>query len=162
VGKETGDRRQKSPLAVVRKQLEAYAKRGVFQSFSPVGDGEFRFEWLWGRPFVLRFDPAKATLTFVDVLPEVAKSSDIETEIKAFLVEAASPQRLAHRRLDPKRAIVRYTSRGGTGSLAFRIVGGDFEYGVQQAMNVVNELFLELLNLRWREYLVEHYQVSDE
>jgi hypothetical protein len=129
----------------------------VFQAFSPI-EGGYRFQWLWGRPFEIRFDPEKSILTFAGVLPGVVRGEELESEIKAFLVDIASPERREHRRLDPKRTKVRYSK----GDLVFRIVNGDLDYGVQHAMNVVNELFLDVLNLRWRDYLVEHYLVSDE
>jgi len=163
---KTGDRRQESAARVVARQLEVYARRGVFRSFSPIGveDGKhtFRFVWLWNQPFSISLDEARRTLLFEDLLPRVPPRGELESAIKTFLEGFDSPDRPEHRRLDPRRATVRYTSRRGTGSLAFRIAAGDFEYGVQQAMNVVNELFLEFLNMHHREYLVEHYQVSDE
>jgi hypothetical protein len=153
-------------VRVVGRQLETYARRGVFRSFSRTGfaDGKatFRFVWLWNQPFSISLDEARCTLRFEDLLPGVPARGELEGEIKTFLERIAAADRPEHRRLDPKRATVRYTSRRGTGSLAFRIADGDFEYGVQQAMNVVNELFLEFLNLHRRDYLVEHYQVSDE
>ena len=151
---------------MVGRQLEIYARRGVFRSFSRTGfaDGKatFRFVWLWNQPFSISLDETRRTLRFEDVLPGVPARGGLESEIKTFLQRIASQDRPEHRRLDPKRATVRYASRRDTGSLAFRIAAGDFEYGVQQAMNVVNELFLEFLNMHHRDYLVEHYQVSDE
>jgi hypothetical protein len=164
--KKTGARRQDSGAATVRRQLEQYAERGVFRSFSHIsstaGKSEYRFSWLWNQPFHFSFDEKRKTLTFRKLLPNLPVGSQIETAVRAFLDDLASPQRPEHRRLDPARIVIRYSNQRGTASLAFRVQDTNFEFAVQRAMDVVNELFLMFLNATYPEYLVETFGLPEE
>jgi hypothetical protein len=153
-------------LGVVRAELERYAQRGVFRSFSekpgPKGSTEFRFNWLWNLPFCLQFDPARRAIVFRKLLPNVAAGSDLNAALKAFLEECASADRPEHRRIDPKRLAIEYSNRRGSVTLTFIVARGQYEYGVRRAINLVNELFVGFLNLRYPRYMVSSFDLPEE
>jgi len=159
-------KKTKSGAAIVQTELAKYAERGVFRSFSHIsstaGKSEYRFSWLWNQPFHFSFDEKRKTLTFRKLLPNLPVGSPIETAVRAFLVDLASPHRPEHRRLDPARIVIRYSNQRGTASLAFRVQDTNFEFAVQRAMDVVNELFLMFLNATYPEYLVETFGLPEE
>lgn len=146
--------------------LSEYAERGVFRSFSEVagraGKTEFRFYWLFNLPFQLAFDESRGELVFRKLLPGIAAGSQIEKELKAFLDELSSEDRVPHRRLDLKKTTLRYANQRGTVALKFRVLDGDCEYGTRRAVNLVNEVFLSFLNVRFPEYMIEKFKLSDE
>jgi len=160
----------KDPLAVISRQLESYAKRGVFRSFSCTGvsttragvegGAEFRFAWLWNLPFNLTYDRKRKAISFPQLFPNL--SGAIEAELKAFLRKLSSRARPEHRRLDPRRVKVRYTNCGNAGSLAFMVAGNHYEYAVKKALNSVHEIFVGFLNLRHGEYMRENLRVTEE
>jgi hypothetical protein len=156
---------RKKPLSIVRAELERYAERGVFGSFSETdasnGSVDFRFNWLWKLPFHLTFDPARHAITFRKLLPDVEPGSDLDAGVKAFLKDCWSADRPEHRRIDRDRLTVSYTNRRGTASLTFRVLG-DYEYAVRRAMNLVNELFVGFLNLRYPEYMIKAFRLPEE
>ncbi len=151
---------------MVSRQLETYAQRGVFRSFSQVGargqQAEFRFHWLWNLPFHLTFDGERRAFSFRRLLVNVAPGSELDLGIKSFIKDCCSPERPAHRRLDPKRLAVRYANRRGTVTVTFVVVGNDYEYGVKKAINLVSELFIGLLNARYPEYLTENFGLPED
>jgi len=157
---------RKKPLVVVRTELERYAERGVFGSFSETvaksGSVEFRFNWLWKLPFHLTFDSKPQTLTFKKLLPDVEPGSDLDAGLKAFLKDCSSAERPEHRRIDRERVSVRFSNRRGAVSLTFRVTGFDYEYAVNRAINLVNELFVGFLNLRYPEYMIKAFRLPDE
>ena len=150
----------------VKQVLASYAERGVFRSFSQVtgekGTAAFRFHWLWNLPFHLTFDPVTATLSFRKLLPGIPRGAQLETELKTFLGEFSGTARPEHRRIDPARLSLRYSNQRGTVALTFRILGNDYEYGVRKAVNVVNEIFLEFLNVRFPEYMAAKFKLPEE
>jgi hypothetical protein len=161
------------PLAVMSGQLNSYAERGVFRSFSRsrTGDGtragrqagnadraEFRFSWLWNLPFHLTFDRRKKAITFPQLFPNVSKGSELETELKAFIRKLSSRDRPEHRRLDPQRITVRYSNRADSGSLAFLIAGNHYAYAVKMALNIVHEIFVGFLHA---DYLRDNLRVEE-
>ncbi len=164
--KESGAKGKDSALAVVRRELEQYAERGVFRSFSPIsssnGKTEFQFSWLWNKPFHLGFDEKRKTLTFRRLLPNLPVGSPIETGVRAFLESVASSERPEHRRLDPARVVIQYSNQRGTASLAFRVLDADFAHGVQRTMDIVNEVFLMFLGPRYPEYLVATFNLPED
>jgi hypothetical protein len=158
--------KRSQPLGVVRGELERYAQRGVFRSFSETsgskGSAEFRFNWLWNLPFRLSFDPGRRAILFKGLLPGVKAGSELDRGLKAFLAECSSADRPEHRRIDPKRVAVQYLNRRSTVSLEFVVARGQYEYGIKRAINLVNELFIGFLNLRHPEYLVVHFGLPEE
>jgi hypothetical protein len=147
-----------APLSVVHAILHEYAQRGVFGSFHQDGP-RFRFTWLWNLPFQLHFDARRRTLTFPALLP---KAAALEAGLRRFIRDCCSKERLEHRRVDPKRLKVTCVRRAGAISLTCQIQGGDYEYAVKKAMNLVSEVFLTFLNTEHHEYLVEHFQRPED
>jgi hypothetical protein len=165
----------KDPLAVITRQLESYAERGVFRSFSRIPTArqvgtqtsaadraEFRFSWLWNLPFLMTYDRKRKAIVFPRLFPNVCTGSDLESELKAFIRKLSSRDRPEHRRLDPRRITVRYSNRGNSGSLAFLVAGNHYEYAVKKALNSVHEIFVGFLNVRHAEYMRENLRVPEE
>ena len=146
----------------IRRALETYAKRGVFRSFSESREGEFRFHWLWNAPFVMTVDERSGALVFPKLLPGMQPESELESDVKRFLAACSSPERLEHRRLDPRQLTVTYSNRGGKGTLRFRIKTTDYETATRQAVQLVNELFVSHLSTHHPSYLVEHFRVPED
>src|SRR5690242_10277961 len=150
-----------SGLGQIHRELERYARRGVFRSFSRAGD-EFHFDWLWGLPFHLTFDRQAGALTFYKLLPEVTPGSDLARGLRAFVRGLHSPGRPPHRRIDPKRVGVRYSNRHGNVTLAFVIAGSDHQYAVRMALAAVNEILAGYLSLHHPEYMAENFRLPME
>lgn len=154
------------PLAVVSDQLKTYARRGVFRSFSQTrADGkqaEFRFYWLWNLPFHLSFDGKRKTLSFKNLLPGVVAGSELNTKLKAFIKGRCADDQPEHRQLDPKRVSIRYSNLRGNVSVTFLVVENDYEYGVKKALNLVNEVFVGFLNVRFPEYMAQHFRRQED
>jgi hypothetical protein len=163
------------PLAVISRELESYAERGVFNSFSRIpaarpartqtsaaDRAEFRFSWLWNLPFQLTFERRKKAISFPQLFPNINPGSELEAELKAFIRKLSSRDRPEHRRLDPRRIRVRYSNRGNSGSLAFLVAGNHYQYAVKKALNSVHEIFVGFLNVGHAEYMRENLQVTEE
>jgi hypothetical protein len=165
----------KDPLAVISRQLESYAERGVFHSFSRIpaaipgrtqtsaaDRAEFRFSWLWNLPFQLTFEKRKKAISFPQLFPNINPGSELEAELKAFVRKLSSPDRPEHRRLDPQRVRVRYSNRGNSGSLAFLVAGNHYEYAMKRSLNSVHEIFVGFLNVHYAEYMRENLRIPEE
>jgi len=150
-----------SGTKAVRASLEAYASRGVFRGLSVKSDSEFVFTWLTERPMKFRFDTAKKTMRFRDLLPNVEADSHLYKDVKAFLDERKSDELPQHRRIDSKRAEVALTRRNGSVSLALKVKRSDYDYGVNKIVNLVHDLFVHLHQSHF-EYLTENFNVSQE
>ena len=159
-------RPQIPPLALVNGQLQAYARRGVFRSFSQTRaegmQGEFRFYWLWNLPFCLTFDARRKALSFKNLLPDVPPRSALNAELKAFIKDQSSRWRLEHRRLDPNRLSVRYSNMQGTVGITFLVMQGDYQYGVKKALSLINEIFVGFLNVNFPEYTAAHFHKRED
>lgn len=160
------------PLALVNSELESYARRGVFRSFSQTGGnanrGEFRFFWLWNLPFHLTVDARRKTLSFKNMLPNVPVDSELNTSLKRLVKlrssiskqkEEGDPE---HRQLDSKRISIRYSNRRGHVSLIFTVTGNEYQYAVQKALNLVNEIFVGVLTVRFPEYMARHFRRQED
>ncbi|HEY6274187.1 MAG TPA: hypothetical protein VIX19_19565 [Terriglobales bacterium] len=151
---------------IVSDQLETYARRGVFRSFSQTRtDGrqaDFRFYWLWNLPFHLSFDGKRKTLLFKNLLPGVPARSELNTSLKSFIEGFCSKDQPEHRRLDPQRISIRYSNLRGNVSISFLVVADDYEYGVKKALNLINEIFVGFLNVQFPEYAVEHFHRRED
>jgi hypothetical protein len=150
-----------SCAAVVSRELQRYAARGVFRAFSRTGD-EFHFHWLWDLPFHLTFDRKAGVLAFKKLLPNIPAGSALEASLKEFLKGFGSSERPAHRRIDPERVSVRYANRRGTITLSFVISGDNHEYAVRKVLQLVNEVFLGFLHLHYPEYMAENFRLPLE
>jgi hypothetical protein len=157
---------QDRPLDIISRQLETYAQRGVFRSYSQNGSREhemvFRFYWLWNLPFHVIYHNKRKALEFHKLFPNVIPGSDVEKELKTFIKEASSADRPEHRRLDPRRVTARYRNRRNTGSLEFQIAGNHYECAVKQALNLVSEIFVGFLNVRHPEYMMKNFRMPEE
>jgi hypothetical protein len=131
----------------------------VFRSFSEArtrgGGVEFRIVWLGSSVFRLVFDPAKNTLTYRDLLPDVRAGSDLHVGIRSFLEELQSRDRPSHRRLDAKRMKVRCIHSGGKVSIQFVILKREYRYGVRRSLEHLQEMFTSFLGVYHPEYMGE-------
>lgn len=159
-------KRTVDPSAAVRKVLRDYANRGVFRSFSESdqrgGIAEFKFIWLSDIPINLRWNRRTSTLTFFDFLPEIPARSAMYSDLKDFVRARTSPKVPAHRRIDPRRAQVGYTNRGGNVSIRLKVKGTDYRYGANRAINLISEIYMGFLHNRYYDYLVQNFGVPDE
>jgi hypothetical protein len=150
----------------VNGQLQTYARRGVFRSFSQTQaegmQGEFRFHWLWNLPFCLTFDANRKALSFKNLLPDVPPRSPLNSELKAFIKEQSSRRRPEHRRLDPNRLSVSYSNMQGTVSITFLMMEDDYQYGVKKALSLINEIFVGFLNVNFPEYTAAHFHNRED
>lgn len=153
-------------LAVVHHQLQAYAQRGVFRSFSQTRAGgvqaEFRFYWLWNLPFHLRFDGKHKTISFKNLLPGVPARSELNDRLKSFIKDFSASDQPPHRRLDPKRVSIRYSNQRGNITITFVVAKNEYEYGVKKALNLINEMFVGFLNVHFPEYTVQHFRRPED
>lgn len=152
--------KRQGSVALVTAILEGYAAKGVFRGFSALpaerGKAAYRMIWHYERPFQLALDVPGKTLRFADLLPGVPANSPMYKELKAFLKERQSTDVPEHRRVNPAKARIRVTNRGGSVSLAFSVTGGDFEYAARKIIHIVHEIFLVfLIDGNYYEYLVE-------
>ena len=135
-----------SPIEVVAETLENYARRGVFRGFSrgPVKNGKaaFRVVWHRDRVFDFVFDANRGTMRFPLVLPGVPADSKMYSDLKEFIKSRQSGVLPDHRRIDAKKAQVGSYIRSGNVSLTLTVRNGDYQYGAQKLINLVNEIFL--------------------
>ena len=153
-------------LAIVSDQLESYARRGVFRSFSQTDAGgaraEFRFYWLWNLPFQLHFDGKRKTISFKNLLPGVAAGSELNSRLKSFITDLSASDQPEHRRVDPKRVSIRYSNRRGNVTITFVVAKNEYEYGVKKALNLISEMFVGFLNVHFPEYTVQHFRRPED
>ncbi len=113
--------------------------------------------WHYDRPFQLVLDVPAKTLRFANLLPGIPANSAMYKALKAFLKERQSTDVPEHRRVNPAKARIQVTNRGGAVSLAFSVIGGDFEYAARKIIHIVHEIFLVfLIDGNYYDYLVEH------
>lgn len=152
-------------VAIVRKTLEQYADRGVFGSLverpSKNGKNNFEFVWLHSRRYTFIVDGEKGVLTFKDCLPNVSAKSELYGGIKDFVKARSDSKLLAHRRIDPKRAVVSCTNRRGKVSLAIDVKRNQYAYGTKKLINLLHETFV-MLDQCFTEYLYEHFDLPEE
>jgi hypothetical protein len=113
-------------------------------------------------PFHLTFDRKSAALIFPDLLPNVPARSDLELGLKKFVRAFSTADRPLHRRIDPAKLEVRCSNRRGAVTLRFMIAGGDSEYAVSKALQIVNEVFLGYLSLHHPEYMADSFELPLE
>ncbi|MBZ5559790.1 MAG: hypothetical protein LAO77_21185 [Acidobacteriia bacterium] len=152
--------------AVVLDAFQHYAARGSFRSLTAVSAAsktELRFIWLRDVAFRVVFDPARRTLTFVDMLPAIAPRSEMDRSLRAFVKLHASLAVPEHRRVDPRRVAVKVINRGGAASVTCSFKTRDVSYGVRKAVHLAHDILQDFLNDgRYIHYCVEHFNVSPE
>ena len=150
-----------NPLIIIRKTLQAYADRGIFRGFSEVKPGRFKFVWVIHHQMELNVDIPKKELRFKQLLPGVAAGSELSSELKKFIQQKHDSDLPEHRRIDPQKAEVSTSIRGGFVSLALKVKGQEYAYGVNKIVNLVHELFVYLREVH-PDYLVENFDVPQE
>lgn len=152
-------------LAEVRARLQAYADRGVFRGFAeqPSRRGRYRFSFLWlaPSPFTLSYDPSSGALTFRDLLPNVPARSPLAAALRRFVRGRAADGLPEHRRVDPRRAAVGCSIRRGRMTIEVVARPGQHGYGVNRAVNLVNEVFVHLQTY-FPEYMWENFDAPQE
>ncbi len=152
-------------LTAVRAEIRTYVDRGLLREFREkqgrAGWCQWEFVWLTPRPFVLRYDPSPATLTFRDLLPGIGRAPAMTAAVEAFVAGRSAAALPAHKRIDRSRASVRWVKRRGQLSLVVGIKRREYKYAVNKAFNLVNELFV-LLGRSYAPYLEDHFGISKE
>lgn len=160
-------KRAQAHIEAVAETLENYARRGVFRGFSrgAVGKDKAAFRMVWHRDRVFDFilDLRNNTMRFPVVLPNVPASSEMYSELKAFITSRHSDKVPAHRRIDSRKAQVRPYNRGGNVSLTLTVVDGEFEYCARTLINLVHEIFMVfLIDGSYYEYMVETFDLDPD
>lgn len=158
-------RRPLQAIESVRQGLQAYADRGIFRGFSEraATGGKHRFRFLYStrRPIDLVYEPATGTLTFANLLPAVPARSNLDEGLRRFIEGRTSPALPPHRAIDPKRVTVACVRQRGHVSVRLRVGPGHEAYGVNRAVNLLHEIFVEL-NIAFPEYLWEQFGAPQE
>jgi hypothetical protein len=146
----------------VTAALQQYADRGVFRGFRASSEGRgrigYQFLWLTRRPMHASVD-RRGVLAFPAVLPQAPQV--IVAQLKSMVAERSTKSVPDHKRLDGRRAKFACTVRKGDFSLSVAIRGGNHEYAVSKALNLVNEMFVAL-HEGHPEYPVQHFGISQE
>jgi hypothetical protein len=154
-------------IAAVSAILRSYAERGVFRGFAHVaetrGRAVFKIEWHRNRSFELHFDPAAGTLHFPSVLPAVPARSPMDRHFRKFAASRQSEEVVAHRRIDPARAELRCTNRGGSLGVTIEAHDGDIDYATRKLIHFVHEVYLDFLyDGRYHEYMIETFDLDPD
>ncbi|MBZ5611827.1 MAG: hypothetical protein LAP38_26500 [Acidobacteriia bacterium] len=137
----------------------------MFRGFSPgpVKNGRAAFKILWHRDrlFDLIVDTRNRRMSFPLLLP--AFDASMTRELNAFIATRQSKDVPEHRRIDPKKATVRASNRGGNAGLTLALKGGDYEYGIRKLIHLVHEIFLTFLaEGRYYQYQVDTFELDPD
>ena len=128
--------------------LEGYANNGVFRGFSVSkatrNGAKYTIVWHYDCRFELVFKAAERTLTLRRGLTSIRSSSPMYRELQSFVEDLHSPERPAHRRIDPVRTRLHLSNRAGDVSIKINL-GKDLEYGTRKFIHGVNEIFVVFL-----------------
>lgn len=134
---------------IVGVALRGYAARGVFRSLSDGTRHAARttFTLLWHHGLTFRFvvDQAESTVAFPALLPAVPARSAMARELKAFLEPFQTAAVPEHRRIDPRKARLQLTFRGGAASLGLVVKNREFEYATRRLVHLAQEVYLVFL-----------------
>jgi hypothetical protein len=155
----------KGPLTVIRTSLQTYADRGVFRGFAEArgtqGKRNFTFLWLTRRPMLLTVDIKNGVLRFANLLPNVPATGELYSSLKRFLNDRYDRKLPAHRRIDRKRAEIVCQNRLGNVSVALRVAGNQYGYGLNKIVNLVHEIFVHLNDV-YADYMYEAFDAPQE
>ena len=150
------------PIESVAAVLENYANRGTFKGFSR-GKSSFKILWHRDQIFHLILDTRQKTLRFPTVLPKVPAQTSMYREFKEFVESRHSPGLPEHRRIDPKKAIVRPSNRGGNVALTVTVKNGGYEYATRKLIHLVHEVYLVFLyDGRYYDYLIKTFDLDPD
>ena len=132
---------RKTPAAVVRDGLKAYAERGVFQDLreTQAGQGKTRFEFrLVDAPVTVELAERDRTLVIRNMLRQVPAGmyADLQRFLAALFDRGLPP----HRRLDRRSADARFVKRRGQVSLVVTVKGGRYRYAVEKLVSLIGWL----------------------
>lgn len=155
--------------AIVRGVLQEYADRGVFRAFRELeaSNGRAEFEILCfpftERPFKLVYQDKPRTLVFKSLLADMPARSEMYRSFKSFMQERSAPELEEHRRIDPERAELKWSNRLGNVNVSLHVKGDQHEYATRKAINLLTDLFLDLLTESpYYEYMAEHYNMPED
>jgi len=119
--------------------------------------------WHRDRFFELILDPPRKTLRFPVVLPEVPANSSMDREYKEFVKSRSDARLPEHRRIDPKKAVVKPLNRSGNVGLTVTVKRGDYEYATRKLIHLVHETFMVFLyDGRYYDYLIETFDLDPD
>lgn len=153
------------PLEQVGGILQNYANRGLFRGFSPGAMSSsravFKMVWHLEQRFELIVDLGRNTLRVPVVLP--AAPLEIYREFKRFVESRQSAGLPEHRRIDPAKAAVRCSSRGGNVSLTVTVGDGGYEYAARKLIHLIHETYLDfLLDAKCYDYRIETFNLDPD
>ena len=148
-------------LAAVRKKLEWYAERGIFQSYEERQGTEFHFVWLQDFSVTLVCNLARGTLILRDLHPEIPARSALDADLRRFVISRHDPGLPAPRRIDPKRAGLRCFNRNGKLSVELEVHNHQYRYATTKAVTLAQDLF-NYLSAEHVEYMWETFNLPEE
>jgi hypothetical protein len=164
--------RRRSPpierqIVAIADLLQSYADRGVFRGCSePRRHGhriEFTIVWHYDRPCRFVVDTRARTVSFPDLLPDMQSGSLMMKELREFLASATSSELPVHRRIDPKRGMLRASVRDAHAQLTMRVMSSDYEYCARRLVHVAQEVFIVFLREGpYYDYRVESLGVDPD
>ena len=154
---------------IVRDVLQDYADRGVFRGFREVVGRKqsIVFEILCfpftQRPFQLVYSENPASLIFKPLLQGMPARSDMYRQFKSYMNERTSTELPEHRRIDPDRVELKWSNRQGDVNVALNINGQNHEYATRRAINLLTDVFLDLLTESpYYEFMEENFDMPED
>ena len=129
---------RKTPAAVVRDGLKAYAERGIFRDFreTQARQGRTRFEFrVADAPVTVELAERDRTLVVRDMLRHVP--AGMHADLQRFLAALFDRDLPPHRRLDRRSADARFVRRRGQVSLIVTVKGGRYRYAVDKLVSLM-------------------------
>ena len=129
---------RKTPAAVVRDGLKAYAERGIFRDFreTQARQGRTRFEFrVADAPVTVELAERDHTLVVRDMLRHVP--AGMHADLQRFLAALFDRDLPPHRRLDRRSADARFVRRRGQVSLVVTVKGGRYRYAVDKLVSLM-------------------------
>ena len=155
--------------AIVREVLQDYADRGVFRGFREAAcrKDSTVFEILcfpfMQQPFQLVYTDNPASLVFKRLLQGMPARSDMYRHFKSYMKVRSSDELPDHRRIDPERVQLKWSNRLGDVNVTLNINGSNHEYAVRRAINLLTDLFFDLLTESpYYEFMNEHFDMPQD
>ena len=84
-------------------------------------------------------------------------------EFKEFVGSRHAAGLLEHRRIDPKKAVVRPSNRRGNIALTLTVKNGDYDYATRKLIHLVHEIFLVFLyDGRYYDYVIKTFGLDPD